>query len=518
MKVKAFYQRKIGRLFTLVAAAFLMFVMPISHAQSAESGGVLQYGIQSEPRSLDPHLVITDGSTGHIVSNIYNTLVRYDENMGIVPDLAESWDVLANGKQIVFHLHKNVRFHDGTPCYAEAVKFTFERIMDPKNNSPYAKFFKLIERIEALDTHTVKFVFKKPWPGFFYQVLYVGGMGIVSPAAVKKLGNEGFGRQPVGAGPFKFSEWVKDDHITLIKNEKYFRPGIPYLDKLVFKIIPDVNVLLANLRLGKIDLVRDFDAQLMPMVEKDPNLRVSIKMAFTFDWWALNSKTPPFDDRRVRHAVNLGIDRAAIAKVVYGPHAQAATSQISPANKYHHPKTLPMFRYDPELAKQLLKEAGAENLQFTLISYTAKPQLAQIATVIQAQLAEIGVKVKHEVLEHQAWLTNVLKARKFQASVVPGTGGPEPNNYVMFWPSDNPINFVGFKNADLDRLIPEGQVTLDEQKRKEIYYNIQEIGADEAMWMALVYVPTFAAMNKKVKDYIHLPYNVSYIDTVWLAK
>jgi peptide/nickel transport system substrate-binding protein len=157
-------------------------------------------------------------------------------------------------------------------------------------------------------------------------------------------------------------------------------------------------------------------------------------------------------------------------------------------------------------------------LQFTLFSYTVKPQISQIATVIQEQLGQIGVKVKHEVLEHQAWLANVLKAREFQASVVPGTGGPEPNNYVMFWTSDNPINFVGINNPEFDKLIPEGQVTVEEKKRREIYNKIQEIGADEAMWMALVYVPTFASMNKKVQDYVHLPYNVSYFDTVWLAK
>lgn len=508
----------IRNILLILVANLLVFSIPFSSAEAPKRGGTLTYGIQSEPRLLDPHLVITDGAVGHVVSNIYNTLVRYDENMGIVPDLAEKWDILSEGREMVFHLRRNVTFHDGTPCDAEAIKFSFERILDPKNNSPYGKFFALIDRIDVVDAHSVRFIFKKPWPGFFYQVLYVGGMGIVSPTAMKKLGNEGFGRQPVGTGPFKISEWVKDDHITLVKNDKYFRQGFPYLDKILFKIIPDVNVLLANLRTGKVDLVRDFEAQLMPLVERDPNIKVSIKMAYTFDWWALNSKQPPFDDKRIRHAVNLGIDRAAIAKVVYGPHAQAATSQISPANRYHHPSTLPTFRYDPERAKKLLKEAGAENLEFTLISYTVKPQLAQIATVIQEQLGKIGVKVKHEVLEHQAWLSNVLKSRNFQASVVPGTGGPEPNSYVMFWTSDNPINFVGMNNPELNKLVPVGQVTLDEKKRKEIYYKIQELGADEAMWMALIYVPTFAAMSKKVQDYVHLPYNVSYMDSVWLEK
>lgn len=503
---------------TIFFGTLLFFSTPYLYAQYPKGGGVLTFGIQSEPRLLDPHLIITDGASGHIITSLYNTLVRYSEDMSVVPDLAESWEIKADGKEIIFHLHKNIHFHDGTPCDAGAVKFSFERIMDPNNNSPYSRFFTLVEKIDVLGPLTVKFTFKKAWPGFFYQVLYLGGIGIVSPTAVKKMGNERFGHQPVGTGPFKLSEWVKNDHITLVKHDKYFRPGLPYLNKVVFKVIPDVNILLTNLRIGKVDLVRDFEAQLMPIVEKDPNLKVSVKMAFTFDWWALNSRRPPFNDKRVRHAVNVGIDRAAIAKAVYGPHAQPATSQISPANKYHHPKILPTFKYDPELAKKLLKEAGCENLQFTLYSYTAKPQLAQIATVIQGQLGQIGIRVKHEVLEHQAWLANVMKSREFQASVVPGTGGPEPNNYVMFWTSDNPINFTGFNNPELDRLIPEGQVTLDERKRKEIYYRIQEIGAEEAMWMALVYVPTFAAWNKRMENYLHLPYNVSYLDLVWLSK
>lgn len=501
-----------------LACSMAAMVLASFPAGAVEKGGTLHFGIQAEPRSLDPHLVITDGPTGHVISNLYNTLVRYDENMEVVPDLAKSWEYSDDGTALTFHLEEGVLFHDGTPCDAAAVKFSFDRIMDPKNNSPYGKFFKLIERIEVLDSATVRFDFKKPWPGFFYQILYVGGMGIVSPKAVQEMGDEAFGRQPVGTGPFKLKEWIKGERILLEKNDRYFRKGAPHLDAVQFDIIPDVNALLTNLRSGKVDLIRDFEAQLMPLVEKGKDLEVLIKMAYTFDWWALNGARPPFDDKRVRHAVNMAINRDELAQAVYGPYAQGATSQISPANRFHHPKTLPTFQYRPKKAKELLEEAGAEDLKFTLYSYTAKPQLAQIATVIQAQLAEIGVQVDHEVLEHQAWLANVLKGRDFEASVVPGTGGPEPNNYVMFWTSDNPINFVGFDNPELDRLVPLAQVTIDPEKRKELYYEIQEIGADEALWMALIYVPTFAAMHQDVNGYTHLPYNVSYLETVWLAR
>jgi peptide/nickel transport system substrate-binding protein len=504
--------RALAGLALLAAATFPLL------AQTPTPGGALRFGVQSEPRSLDPHMVITDGAVGHIVSNIFNTLVRYDENMNVVPDLAESWEIQEGGRQITFKLRENVVFHDGTPFNAEAVKFSFDRVMTEANNSPYRRFFAPVQGIEVLGPHSIRFAFREPWPGFFYQLLYVGGMGIVSPAAVQRLGADGFARAPVGTGPFKVGEWVSGQRLTLARNERYFRSGQPYLEALEFRFIPDASALVTALRTNQVELIRDFEAQLIPLMERERTLRVSAKTAYTFDWLALNSAQPPFNDPRVRHAINMAIDRNALARAVYGQQAAGATTQMAPANLFHHPDHLPTFRHDPQRARQLLAEAGASNLEFTLYSYTVKPQLAQLATVMQQQLGQIGVRVRHEVLEHQAWLQQVLRERRFQASVVPGTGGPEPHSYVMFWTSNNPINFVGIRNAELDRILPQAQVTVDDAQRRALYRRIQELGGEEASWMALVYVPTFAALNTRVQGYTHLPYNVSYFDAVWLQR
>lgn len=508
-------ERLLGR---LLLACSLVTSTAAALAQQPRDGGVLRVGIQSEPRSLDPLLVITDGATGHVVSNIFNTLVRYDANMQIVPDLATNWRVEDEGRAVDFFLRKGVKFHDGTDFDAAAVKFAFDRILDPANSSPYRTFFKPVEQVVVINPHTVRVVLSQPWPGFFYQLLYVGGMGIPSPTAVKALGNAGFARKPVGTGPFKFSDWTPGDRIVLTKNTSYHRPNMPRLDRLEFKVIPDSTALTTSLRTGQLDLVRDIPTQLLPLLEKEPNLVPSVKNAYSFDWLALNAAKPPFNDVRVRQAVNMAIDRNALAVAVYGKGARGSTAQIASANSFHHPKKLPTFNYDPDRAKKLLAEAGQPNLKFTLVSSTVKPQLGQSATVIQAQLAKIGVTVTHQVMEHQAWLATVLRGKNFEASTVAGTGGPEPNSYVMFWTKDNPVNFVSLNNAELFELVPKAQGIINDAERKKAYHRIQELGAQEASWMALMEVPSNAVLSSKIKGYVHLPYNVSYFDEVWLAQ
>ena len=501
----------------LLACSLATATLP-ALAQQPRDGGVLRVGIQSEPRSLDPLLVITDGATGHVVSNIFNTLVRYDAKMQVVPDLATSWRLEDDGKAVDFFLRKDVKFHDGTDFDAAAVKFAFDRILDPANSSPYRTFFKPVEQVVVINPNTVRVVLSQAWPGFFYQLLYVGGMGIPSPTAVKALGNAGFARKPVGTGPFKFSDWASGDRIVLTKNTSYYRPKMPHLDRLEFKVIPDSTALTTSLRTGQLDVVRDIPTQLLPLFEKEPGLVPSVKNAYSFDWLALNAAKPPFSDVRVRQAVNMAIDRDALAVAVYGKGAKGSTAQIAGANDFHHPKKLPTFTYDPEKAKKLLAEAGQANLKFTLVSSTVKPQLGQEATVIQAQLAKIGVTVTHQVMEHQAWLANVLRSKNFEASTVAGTGGPEPNSYVMFWTKDNPVNFVSLNNAELFELVPKAQGIINDAERKKAYNRIQELGAQEASWMALMEVPSNAVLSGKVKGYVHLPYNVSYFDEVWLAQ
>ena len=176
----------IGKLLgQFLLACSLVTTTSAALAQQPRDGGVLRVGIQSEPRSLDPLLVITDGATGHVVSNIFNTLVRYDAKMQIVPDLAESWRLEQDGRAVDFFLRKGVKFHDGTDFDAAAVKFAFDRILDPANSSPYRTFFKPVEQVVVINPGTVRVVLSQPWPGFFYQLLYVGGMGIPSPTAVK---------------------------------------------------------------------------------------------------------------------------------------------------------------------------------------------------------------------------------------------------------------------------------------------------------------------------------------------
>ena len=492
----------------MLKRTFVMLAMTLSLAGSVwpvaaqqaqpRSGGVLRVGIQSEPRSLDPLLVITDGATGHIVSSIFNTLVKYDAKMQIVPDLATSWKVENDGKAVDFFLRKGVKFHDGTDFDAAAVKFAFDRILDPANSSPYRTFFKPVEQVVVINPGTVRFVLANAWPGFFYQLVYVGGMGIPSPTAVKALGNAGFARKPVGTGPFQLSDWQSGDKIVLTKNPNYFRAKMPYLDRVEFKVIPDSTALTTSLRTGQLDLVRDIPTQLLPLLEKEQSLVPSVKNAYSFDWFALNAAKPPFNDVRVRQAINMAIDRDALGVAVYGKGTRGSSSQIASANSFAHPKKLPTFTYDPEKAKSLLKKVGMENLTVDLsASDAAFPGGVDAALLMAEQAKAAGITINVVREPNDSYWDNVW-IKKPWCQCYWG-GRPTADSFLSIsMAADAAWNDTKWKNPRFNELLVAARAETDEAKRQAMYAECQQLMHDDGGQVVLMFNNYVGALSNKV--------------------
>src|SRR5262245_45799388 len=371
----------------LVVLAFIGFAV----AQQPKPGGTLRVAWEADVTGLDPHL--SNGiQAWHVVGNIFNGLLSIDAQLQYTPDLAESWEVLEDGKVYVFHLRKGVKFIDGTDFDAEVVRWNYQRIMDPAEKAFVAPFFAIVDRVEVLDAHTVKFILKYASVTLL-PVMAAERVGFLqmSPAAFKKWGKEEIQLHPVGTGPFKLAKWEQNQVIVLEKNPHYFKPGLPYLDRVELRIMKDGVTRVTALRAGEVDFGNMVPREHVERLSRDPHIYVLRGKDTQRITTALNQKKPMFQDVRVRQAVlGYGIDRHAIVKTALLGQAQPLWSPVPPGSRGHIDFG-EQFPYDPEKARALLKEAGYDTqhpLRYTLMTHGAEASLPIIATVMKTQLAK----------------------------------------------------------------------------------------------------------------------------------
>ena len=389
---------------------------PAAGETSPKTGGVLDYALVDEPTALDPNLSSLR-SDQIVFFSIYDCLVALDpETQEFVPWLATSWETSEDGLSYTFHLREDVKFHDGTPFNAEAVKFNFDRVHNPDLTSHATAPFGSYGSSEVLDEYTVKVNLVEPIAAFLDYVSFSYRM--VSPAAVEKWGDADFGRHPVGTGPYKFVEWVANDHIALEKNPDYnwapkiaLHQGPAYLDQVNFRQIPESGTRIALLENGEIQVAVTVPAVEAQRLQEDPNFKLIVGyvpgVPFHF---ALNITKPPTDELAVRQAMNYGVDREAIVKTIYGAYqtlgANTAAYNVLTPNTFGYDATAALYDYNPEKAKQLLDEAGwvdtdgdgireKDGQPLHVILGTWETQ--SVADVVQAQLREIGFDIEVRV-------------------------------------------------------------------------------------------------------------------------
>lgn len=502
-----------------------------------KSGGTLVYGRGADSVSLDP-INVTDGESIRVTHNIYETLLEYDHNLELQPKLATDYNSSEDGLTWTFQLREGVKFHDGTDFNADAVVFNFERWMDPENpyhegDFPYYPFlyggFKgdenhLIESVTATGEHELEIVLKRKTAPFL-SYLAISMFGIASPAAIEQYG-AGIGENPVGTGPFKFDEWNRNNTITLSKNEEYWMDGKPYLDQVIYQVIPENSARLNALQTGEIDIVDGMNASDTTIVEDTEGIELLKRPSFNIGYMAFNMEKEPFDDPLVRQAINMAIDKEEIVEAFYNGLADPATSPLPPS-LWSHDESLEKYDYNVEEAKKLLAEAGYED-GFTTELHTMSnprpylPEPMKIAEAIQSDLAEIGITADIVSSEWATYLEDT-KNGKHSMAMYGWTGVmADPDNFL--YPNLSKTNaevpaqnIAFYKSDEFTSLITEARETIDQDKRTELYQQAQQLFQEDSPWVMLAYTTPPLAQSDYVEDYNPHPMSNDLMTDVYLS-
>jgi len=483
-------------------------------------GGTLTVGIDEGPVGWDPHISLAFSSWNHY-EQVYESLVRYNHKMEIEPSLATSWEQ-PDPFTLIFHLRKGVKFHNGREMVASDVKYSFERLKNPKT-SAYPAYYDPVKSIDVMDSYTVKYTMSSPYPTLLASVAYNQFAAIVPREVVEANGD--LKTVTCGTGPFKVKEYVPGDYTVFERHSDYWDKGLPIVDRLIFKVIKDETSRLAALRRGSVDVGWVKEAQMADMAKKTKGLEVvAPPMARQMRVW-LNHDRFPFNNKKLRQAVSAAIDREAMIKTVLMGFGEI-TSCIPPASvPYALPKEevakLPFHKRDLELSKRLLEEAGYSNgFEFTHVTSDHSPDYMPGSQMMQSSLKEVGIKMNIQQVEWGIHL-NRWQSGDFQMLQMGGVWDIDPDAYIRpFFHSTSKGNYGHYKNPDVDRLLDESRVTVDVKKRVEIWRKIQYIMAEDVpiLWPQAG-PPRFEVVRDYVKNY-HFLSNVSriYLRQTWLDK
>ncbi len=477
----------------------------------------LVIGLEAEPTSFDAHQ-LSDYNSSRAAMELYDQLVRFkDGSTEIEPSLAEKWNISDDGLEYVFTLRKDVKFHDGTDFNADAVKFSIERQID--ENHPmhhtgqyaYADFtFGMVEEVEVLGEYEVKIVLNEPFAPFLSN-LAMHSASIVSPEAVEKY-QEDFTKNPVGTGPYKFVSWNPGVEVILEKNEEHFRDK-PTISKLIFKPISEAQTRLAELESGNIDLIVNVPPDDLVRLEGSDKVQ-KIEDAGMHVWWtAFNTQKEPFNNVKVRQAFNYAVNKEAIVDSLLQGTGELANSPVPP-NVWGHNPNVKNYPYDPEKAKELLVEAGYPDgfeVNYWIPESGSGMQQPQVmAAAIQADLAQVGVKLNIQTFEWGTYLDKVFvpieeaEMDLHQMSWIGDNGDPDNFLYILLsgeqWPLKG-FNDSYYNNDEVNQLLKEARVTSDKAERTKMYEKVQEIVMEEAPWLVLDYEKQIVLANPNLVDF-----------------
>lgn len=493
--------------------------------QAPAYGDTVVEGSIGEATNLIPMLT-SDSASRSIAGLIINGLVKYDKDVKLVGDLAESWDISQGGLQITFKLRRNVKWHDGHPFTAKDVLFGFQTITDPKTPTAYAEDFRQVKKAEALDDYTFRVTYDKP----FAPALESWGNMVVLPKHLlegKDITKSELGRKPVGTGPYRFREWISRDRVILEANQNYFA-GRPYIDRYVIRVIPDLATMFLELKAGGVDLMGLTPIQYKRQTDdrfSQSNYRKYRYLANAYTYLGYNLLEPKFKDKRVRQAISYAIDKEEIIKVVLLGLGVPATGPFKPGLWFYNPD-VKKYPFDPAKALALLKEAGwedrdgdglldkdGERFEFTVITNEGNPVRQRTAVVIQERLKKIGIRMKIRVIEWSAFINEFIDKKDFEATILGWTTGFEPDQYDI-WHSTKTgkkeLNFISFKNSEVDELLEKGRRIFDQEKRQAIYFRIQEILAEEQPYTFLYVPEALPIVHSRLYGIEPSPLGISY--------
>lgn len=482
-----------------------------TEAPAAKWNGIINIALNQDPPKLDPN-ASTALVDRHVFQSLFDKLIDLDEKGNLIPMLAEKWDISPDGKTYIFSLRKGVKFHDGTDFNAEAVKFNFERNLE--KSSVRRNELKEVSKVTVVDEYTVKVELSKAFAPFLSILTDRAGM-MVSPTAVKKYGKD-FLSNPVGTGPFVFKERVKASNIVLEKNPNYWQKGYPKAEKIVYKILTDANVALMNLKSGQVDITNRFPFNETKNFQNDAKIRMLNEPGPGFRGLLLNVSKAPFNSFEITQAVELLIDREAIAKVVLNGIGTPGRTLISPNNFAYNGELDKPQKPDLEKAKQLLAKAGKANgFAFTL-KMDSDPVFQQIGQMVQNMLKPAGIEVTLEKMEFGALLEQ-SKNGNFDAAFIGWSGRMDPDQNVYDWfVTGGSLNYMKYSNKEVDSLLNAARAEIDQAKRKVLYDKVTAIVLREVSYLAFYHEHNVYGIDKTVKGFTYIPDGM--IRTINLSK
>jgi len=492
--------------------AFLILTATAGWAQTGQNpvyGGSLRVALEGEPPGLDPTTNPAAIIDRVVYSNLFEGLVKFNEKGEIAPALAESWEVSTDGKVYTFALHKGVTFHNGQPFTAADVKYTLDLARDPDNKTKVHKeYYQGITNVEAVDDATVRITLDAVNSMFLYDL--ARGDSVILPRNMQPH----MKTNPVGTGPFMVKEWIKGDHVTLVKFGDYYRPGIPYLDEVIFKFIDTAPARNAALMAGDIDVI-GYIASPETAIEFEKDVRFKVHSGVTTGdvIMSTNNSRKPFNDVRVRRAMAHAIDREAIVEGSMFGYGTPIGSHMSPINPCYVDLTW-MYPYDPEKAKQLLAEAGyPDGFEAVIKLPSMYPYSVRSGEIIADLFKKVGINLKIELIEWGQWIDRIYMNADYDLTVIGHVEAFDIGIYA------NPKYYFRYDNPTFQEVIRQARGSIDPEKQKKLYTIAQYILAHDAVNGFLFEAPSLPAMRKEVmgwwQDYPAIAHDVT---AVWIAK
>lgn len=475
-------------------------------------GGTMVWGSCHKPTAINP-MLSTYSASAAITLITFNGLVRVNSKGEIEPDLAESWDVSDDGLVYTFYLRKGIKFHDGKSCTARDVKFTYDNIMDPQNNSPFAALFESVKGTRALDDYTFQFILSQPAVSFIYNV--VRGIAPEHTHDNKSLAQCSFNRHPVGTGPFKFKKWTQDNRIIMEYHPDYYE-GRPYLDSIIVKFYSDSRELWTALMRQEIDLMLFLEEGDYEVVKADPEFKayaVPIDMYYALFY---NPDDSILQDKQVREAIAYAVDRKGLIERAASGYGLECSGPFYPDSLGFNPQVKP-FDYQPQKAQKLLAQIGwkdvdsdgilekaGRELEIRVLVDTRNGIFERILMVLRQQLQEVGIKIRAVLFDDEVELNDekFLTQYKPQAclklflasyieNVAEAWGPKESKRIHKLWV---------YRNNKIDRLIQAGDNARDGFERRKIYQEMHRVIYDDQPACFLYFPYVFHAVASKFEN------------------
>ena len=465
---------------------------------SGEAKQEISIRINNDPDFLDPHQAEAS-ITFQMILNMYDGLLAGDTDGSLIPAIAEDHEISEDGLVYTFDIREGVKFHNGEDVTVNDIVYSFERLMGTVTGEPLSSDFDNIASLGTPDEHTFVITLKEP------DSTFISYLTALNAAIIPESNDGNHNNQPIGTGPFKFASYSPESELVLEKNTAYWKEGLPYLEKVAFRFQQDDQAAMLALQAGEIDIL-SIASHRIPEVEGE--FQISVQDANSVLLVGFNQDREPFDDSRVRQAINYAINKEDIIEAAFSGYATPLGTNMSPAmGAVYHEGLEEVYGNDIERAKELLAEAGyPEGFSSTISISTHAGMYTNVAQVVAENLKQIGIELEIEVVEWGVWLERIYQGRDYDMTVIDFTGELSPYETMERYLSTADNNFFGFKNAEFDEVMAEVVGETDEGRQLELYQRAQEILNEDAAAAYLADYQFIWAMNKNLEGYQSYPY------------